>query len=580
MQNNDIFFLFPVKKLFPRIIFLLFFSLLLIVCNNKKQPVKSEIVEIRAQMNGKVKDIIMSSLEFANSSNGKLDDSIILDRVTLIDSFYKEKSYSPVWCNEENWLPKGDSLIKFIAVSKLFGLFPNNYHFTPLASIQTRILNDSLAEGDRKDAALWARADLMLSDALMKIIKDIKLGRLPKDSITLRKDSLLSSQFYLDKINSFITGNSLSAVIASLEPKHRGYHELKRGVRKFLENADFKKITIIDYPNNNPKQTMSGVIRRLYESGYLDSSSLSPDSLKLSMVLKKYQQDKNLTVDGKIGSQTIHELNSTDEEKFKRIAITLDRYKMLPEEMPVKYVWVNIPSFNLRLVVNDSVKIISRIVVGKPKTRTPVLSSSISEIITYPQWNIPQSIIVKEILPGLKKNSHYLEKKGFSLVNGKGEEINPDLIDWSKYNKSIPYKVIQGSGDANALGVLKFNFNNKYAVYLHDTNQRFYFGLTSRALSHGCIRVQEWEKLAFFILNNERKYSGINDLKTYTLADSVRHWLALKEKHVVPVKNRLPLFIRYFTCEGRDGKIIFYEDIYDEDQQLANKYFNSTEIIK
>ena len=580
MQNNDIFFLFPVKKLFPRIIFLLFFSLLLTVCNNKKQPVKSQIVETPAQMNGKVKDIIMSSLEFANSSNGKLDDSIILDRVTLIDSFYKEKSYSPVWCNEENWLPKGDSLIKFIAVSKLFGLFPNDYHFTPLASIQTRILNDSLAEGDRKDAALWARADLMLSDALMKIIKDIKLGRLPKDSITLRKDSLLSSQFYLDKINSFITGNSLSAVIGSLEPKHRGYHELKRGIRKFLENADFKKITIIDYPNNNPKQTMSGVIRRLYESGYLDSFSLSPDSLKLSMVLKKYQQDKNLTVDGKIGSQTIHELNSTDEEKFKRIAITLDRYKMLPEEMPVKYVWVNIPSFNLRLVVNDSVKIISRIVVGKPKTRTPVLSSSISEIITYPQWNIPQSIIIKEILPGLKKNSHYLEKKGFSLVNGKGEEINPDLIDWSKYNKSIPYKVIQGSGDANALGVLKFNFNNKYAVYLHDTNQRFYFGLTSRALSHGCIRVQEWEKLAFFILNNERKYPGINDLKTYTLADSVRHWLALKEKHVVPVKNRLPLFIRYFTCEGRDGKIIFYEDIYDEDQQLANKYFNSTEIIK
>ena len=576
MQHTTLFSIYLKKRLFIPLAFI--FSALNIItsCNNTRQPVKSEIVESPALMNDKVKEFINSSLKYAYSSNGKLDDSVILERSSLLDSLYKEKAYNSLWCNKENWLPIGDSLLKFIDESKLFGLFPNDYHFKSLVSIQNRFLNDSLAKSDRKDAALWARADLMLSDALIKIIKDVKSGRLPNDSITLRKDSMLASQFYLDKINTVIAGNSLSSVIASLEPKHRGYYNLKAGIKKFLDNAKFKKISIIKYPNNNHSELKSGIIRRLFESGYFDSSSLSPDSLQLAIILKKYQQDKYLTVDGKIGAQTIHELNSSDEEKFKRIAITLDRYKKLPEEMPFTYVWVNIPSFNLRLYVNDSVKILSRIVVGKPKTRTPVLSSSISEIITYPQWNIPQSIIVKEILPGLKRSSHYLEKKGYTLLNSKGEELNPDSINWSKYTKGIPYKVIQGSGDANALGVLKFNFNNKYAVYLHDTNQRFYFGLASRALSHGCVRVQEWEKLAFFILQNETESKGENGIR-FNQADSVKHWLSVKEKHAVPIKNRLPLFIRYFTCDGKDGNIIFYEDIYDEDRQLADKYFAGKE---
>jgi murein L,D-transpeptidase YcbB/YkuD len=304
----------------------------------------------------------------------------------------------------------------------------------------------------------------------------------------------------------------------------------------------------------------------------LDSNFLQSDSLKLAAALKKYQTDKRLTVDGKIGSQTIRDLNLSDEEKFKRIAITLDRYKMLDEKMPDKYIWVNLPSFNLKFISNDSIIISSRIVVGKQKTRTPVLTSFVSEIITYPQWNIPQSIIVKEILPALKKDPGYLARKGYGLFDSKGEEVDPYSVDWSKYSKGIPYRVIQGSGDDNALGNLKFNFSNKYAVYLHDTNQRYYFGLDSRALSHGCVRVQEWEKLAFYILDQENQYARAKNKELISL-DSVRHWLSKKEKHTILLKNKFPIFIRYFTCEGKDGKINFYEDIYDEDKNIGSNLF-------
>jgi murein L,D-transpeptidase YcbB/YkuD len=129
---------------------------------------------------------------------------------------------------------------------------------------------------------------------------------------------------------------------------------------------------------------------------------------------------------------------------------------------------------------------------------------------------------------------------------------------------------VQGSGDANALGILKFNFPNKYAVYLHDTNQRYLFGQTIRSLSHGCVRVQEWQKLAYYIIRNDRVQPATNKL---AMIDSMDTWIERKEKHSIPVKSKLPVYIRYFTCEGKPGGITFYDDIYGEDKRLRERYF-------
>jgi murein L,D-transpeptidase YcbB/YkuD len=159
-------------------------------------------------------------------------------------------------------------------------------------------------------------------------------------------------------------------------------------------------------------------------------------------------------------------------------------------------------------------------------------------------------------------------------VNFQGETIDPYTVNWQKYEKGIPYKVVQGSGDDNALGVLKFNFNNPYHVYLHDTNQRYLFKNSSRALSHGCVRVQEWEQLALYIARNDSIHIKVGDTLTYT-TDSIETWLMNKERRRIVVKNKIPLFIRYFTCEGKDGKILFYDDMYGEDKALRDKYFSN-----
>ena len=134
------------------------------------------------------------------------------------------------------------------------------------------------------------------------------------------------------------------------------------------------------------------------------------------------------------------------------------------------------------------------------------------------------------------------------------------------------HRVVQGSGDANALGIMKFVFANKYSVYLHDTNQRYLFANAMRSLSHGCVRVQNWEELAFYIARNDSlSQTGENKL-SYNV-DSIKAWLDRKERKAINVKNKVRLFIEYFTCEVKNNKLVFYDDVYNDDRMLAKKYF-------
>ncbi|MES1217790.1 MAG: L,D-transpeptidase family protein [Bacteroidota bacterium] len=540
-------------------------------CKNKNGKPSDTIANTPQELQQKAPDLIHSLIDNAIKSNNKTDDSIALIQLPVVQVLYEKNNYIPVWSKEQQWLPLGDSLFQLITHAQLLGLFPEDYHQKDIAEIRESFFNDSSGKKERKNVSLWSKADVLLTDAFAQIIKDIKLGRLPQDSITLRKDSVLDNDFFSLQLAEIKRANSFTRIIAFLEPRIRGYRLLKEGIKTFLDSADFRNYTVLP---STTKDTgfKKALQRRLFEGGFIATDTLVADSSTLAAAVKKFQLKSGITVDGQVGSGTIRMLNLSDREKFIRIAISMDKFKMLPEKMPPKYIWVNLPGFNLQLIDNDSVKISSKIICGKPLTRSPQLTSAISEMITYPQWTIPTSIIVKEILPAVKKNPGYLHKKGFSLIDKNGDEVDPYTVDWTKYSKGIPYKVVQGSGDDNALGILKFNFSNKYAVYLHDTNQRYLFGLIYRALSHGCIRVQEWQQLANYIIQNDRQNSSAGNSAK---GDSLLSWLRKKEKHSIPVQNRIPLFIRYLTCEGKNGGIVFYDDIYNDDKWLQNKYFST-----
>lgn len=543
-------------------------------CNNNSSRDNNELIKDPKAMNEEVAGHIRKALNKATANSGNIDDSTRMHLYLIVDQFYAKINHQPVWSSEEKWQPLADSLYRFIKNAAHEGLFPKDYHFDQLRELKDSLDRDSLA---RMNVHLWTKADLLLTDGFMHLIKDLKQGRLQPDSLSQSKDSVLADKFFIATLNTLLEKKDLSGLLVSLQPKHKNYWELKQGIKRFVDSMDRKVYTHIIYPfkRGDEKDSLHFIKllhKRLAESKCISPGKNLPDSAGLSDAIQKYQLQNGLKPDGKYGKILIATLNNNDREKFIRIAITLDRYKQLPAAMPDRYIWVNIPGYYLRLIHADTLVFESKVICGKPETRTPLLTSEISDIITYPTWTVPTSIIVKQYLPRLKNNPNYLSRIGLKLLNSKGEAIDPASVNWSKYSRGIPYRVMQGSGDNNSLGVIKFNFNNPYAVYLHDTNQRYLFKNASRALSHGCVRVQEWEKLAYYIAGNDSSLSKKTDSLKYT-ADSIKNWIAKKERHLIDVKNHIKLFIRYYTCEGKNGEVKFYEDIYGEDRQLREKYF-------
>ncbi|PWT96301.1 MAG: hypothetical protein C5B52_16050 [Bacteroidetes bacterium] len=537
-------------------------------CNTitpKPKPKPKEVVKKPEDLNVTVPENITAILSYAAENNGVVDDSIRLIMQPLVDAWYQSRPANiRTWSEEKQWLPYADSLFQFIKQSELYGLFPSDYHYKQLQSIYSRMTSDSSA---MLDAALWSRADVMFTDAFMKMVKDLKYGRLGRDSITLRKDSVLTPEFCHDYLNEILSANNLTVMMDSLEPKLKGYVALKNAIPKFLDSMDRTVYTYVVYPFADSMKFINQLQTRLFESSYITFNTRPADSAEMAAAIKKLQIAKGLKPDGIAGPQIVKILNDTDPERFKRIAINLDRYKLMADTLPTRYVWVNIPEFHMQVWDTDSLIFDSRIVVGQPPTRTPLLTSEISNFVTFPQWTVPYSIIFKEMLPKIQKNVDFLAKENLMVVDKNDSIIDPHKVNWKKLNKNyFPYLLKQRQGDDNSLGIMKFNFRNKYSVYMHDTNARGLFGRSNRALSHGCVRVQQWQKLAKYLIRN--------DTLTYR-PDTLQAWLKRQEKHTVVLSQKLPVYIRYFTCAGNNGHIVFYDDVYGEDKFLREKYFGT-----
>ena len=527
------------------------------------KPKEKDIVRKEELFPDRVKANLTTLINYSAVHNGRINDSNFLHNHSLVRNVYENNKFTAVWSAEGKYSSIGDSLNNFIKASMHYGLFPTDYHLKALNGIQHKIDTDSLAT---KDAALWSRADVLLTDAFLRIANHLKRGRLPYDS-TSRKDTLINfDSISLNALNTVMITKSLTNILHELEPKLPGYVELREGAKGYVDTTEFRQYTYLQYPYTDSVSFFGLLEKRLLEEKLFDSLPPQLDTTTFRKAIGKYQAAKKLKVTGRINENTVKSLNDTNWERFKRIAISLDKFKLMPDTMPPIYVWVNIPGYYLKVIEADTIALESKVIVGATKTRTPELYSEISNFITYPQWTVPYSIVFKEMLPAIQKDVAYLEKQNLIVVDKYDSVLDPEKIDWKKLSKKkFPYQIKQREGDDNSLGVMKFNFRNKYAVYLHDTNARWMFQKTGRALSHGCVRVQDWRDLAHFLVRNDTiKYN----------MDTLASWIVRQEKHVVSGFKKVPLFIRYFSCEGSYGKVKFYDDIYGDDKILAERYFS------
>lgn len=312
-----------------------------------------------------------------------------------------------------------------------------------------------------------------------------------------------------------------------------------------------------------------------YNSAYIDTNDINGFRSEEALLYAKKQTDFLkailLDVQPKIKAYTDLQnyLNGLYEEndclapqtEIKKIVINMERLRWINTRNQ-SYILVNIPSYTLEFHQKDSV-FDFKVIIGKPTTRTPILESSINYFTTAPDWKVPQSIFIKEMLPKILKNSRYLEDHHYSVYNKQGNEveITPSKLKEIRQNPHR-YSVRQSSGCDNALGAVVFRFENSYGVYLHDTSQKQLFNKGERALSHGCIRVENAKELASLLLKYDHSEHKIPILEN-AMADYQRKDFVLKE----PV----PIIITYLTCLIKDGKPVLYKDIYHFDDSLENK---------
>ena len=280
----------------------------------------------------------------------------------------------------------------------------------------------------------------------------------------------------------------------------------------------------------------------------------------LEQGIRRFQQRHGLTVDGVIGPQTFAWLDTSPLKRSQLLMRSMMR-TLIGDELPSSYLLVNIPEYHLRLYQNQVMVLESNVIVGRDERKTPVMANKITNVVFNPPWNVPRSIINKDIVPKLYRDPGYIERQGFEVLDG--GEVVPRFI-WQRRLEEgggFPYRLRQRPGTGNALGAYKFHLPNSDAIYLHDTPTRGLFGRDSRDLSSGCVRVQGAEQLANWLLQDQLSSSRLAALK------------ANRETRWIRVAEPLPLFMVYWpSWLDADGMPQFRNDIYGFDKTMNSPF--------
>jgi murein L,D-transpeptidase YcbB/YkuD len=238
--------------------------------------------------------------------------------------------------------------------------------------------------------------------------------------------------------------------------------------------------------------------------------------------------------------------------------VNLERLRWLPDTVRnQEFILVNIANYQLDYINKLDTMLSARVIVGKQYHESPIFTADMSYIVFSPYWNIPSSIIKKEIVPSVRKNPNYLDQKNMEVVTYSGKAVDPSSINWS--SKSFPYLIRQKPGGSNSLGLVKFMFPNQYSVYIHDTPSKALFTKEERALSHGCIRVQDPIKLASLLLKDNPEW-------TSKKIDEAMHQ---SNEKIVNLDKKIPVILLYLTFwSDSNGKAYFRPDIYNRDQEV------------
>jgi murein L,D-transpeptidase YcbB/YkuD len=484
------------------------------------------------------------------------------------EHFYEASNFAPVWLNNGQPTPQALAVIQALEGSQHKGLNPDDYD---ASRWQDRIA--TLKNSPNADAE--ARFDAALTVSAMRYISDLHIGRVnPKNfkfGIDIDQKKYDLPQFLMQNV---VHAANVQNVLDDTEPPYSGYKRVETALQNYLQLAARGDGPLVPDVQKSvaPGDAYSGIAQltqRLQLLGDLPQTAVVDTSSQaytgaLVEAVKLFQSRHGLLPDGRLGKDTIRQLNVPLSTRVRQLQDALERWRWLPPTFPQPPVVVNVPEFVLRAFSYDrKVALSMNVIVGRTvRHQTPVFAKDMRYIVFRPYWNVPPSIIRGEIIPSITKNRNYIANKNFEVTDYSGNVITSGPISDAVLAQLRAGKltVRQKPGPDNSLGLVKFIFPNEHNVYLHSTPAQQLFSQSRRDFSHGCIRVQKPAELAAYLLRNQPPWT-LEKVRAAMQSGPNNQQVNL----VAPV----PVLILYETAVvEEDGSVHFFDDIYGHDKAL------------
>jgi murein L,D-transpeptidase YcbB/YkuD len=547
-----------------------------------------------------IKEALPGALTKAGGPQPTLDSTFVIktmtaepafkDQLDWAKKFYKEREYRLGWFRNHELVPQAKTMLGVINKAADEGLDPKDYKVKDFDKLFAEL--ESAQSDSTKRNTLEKEIDVALSGTYFNWASDFYRGLVSPQEVKNIDWRVKRNKIKLHKaLMTILKERESTYPYYEFEPLHPEYNALKKALadyRALQRNGGWPTIpagTMLKPGSASPavtalRQRLLGgkpepettPVQPVANTETTATSTIPTPVYEGELVdaVKAFQEQNGLKPDGVVGGETLRLLNVPVADRIDQIMLNMERWRWIPKRFEPDYLLVNIPDYKLHVIEDNKEVFTMKVIVGKALNATPVFSDKLEYVVLSPYWNVPMSIIQKELAPKLVNDPNYLEHLDMEVVKGYGAKavpVDPGSIDWSNVDeKTFKYTVRRRPGPQNDLGDVKFIFPNSDDIYLHDTPHDELFNQTKRGFSHGCVRVEEPIKLAEYLLRNKPGWSR------ETILDTIQ---ARKEKYVT-LNEKLPVYLVYFTSWVDDaGNVHFRDDIYGHDKALAKQYFSN-----
>jgi murein L,D-transpeptidase YcbB/YkuD len=482
---------------------------------------------------------------------------------SLTRQFYQKRGGAPAWIENRKPRPQMDALIKVLERTDREGLDPALYNAPFLRARRVEAGRGFLSmKGFNESEA--ANLDVWLSYLYLQYASDLTsgVGSLSHaDSAWKIRDKKAD---VLAQLEQALERNQVAESLDQMTPRHVQYTALRDALAKYRELEQHGGWPLLPVQLKlKPGQQHAAVpllARRLAVTGDYTGPPREQETVygaDLQEAVKRFQRRHGLEPDGVLSAATVAQMNVPVAQRVQQLALNLERWRWLPVDLGERYILVNVPEYRLEVWDHGQVPLSMRVVVGKKDTPTPIFNDDMTHVVFAPYWNVPPDIVKNETVPQALRDPAFLARTNMEVLDKSGNPVDPASIDSANIGD---YRFRQRPGASNSLGLVKFMFPNQFNVYLHDTPADSLFARATRSFSHGCVRVEQPDKLAQYVLADQPSWT----------VERINDAMHGGQEKTVKLSRPLPVYLGYWTARiSADGILQFRNDLYGVDARQS-----------